>query len=529
MNIRDLHRKLHIINYTDSHGRYLSQLGIDREVKPFGLDRLSSYLKKLRKKGEPVLVIENGDSLQGPPLVDLHDYSSPKCEELEHPLTIVQRELGVDCFIPGNHEFNFGLEHIRRIRLESQTPWLSANILKEETLEPYFQSSLLFPYPDLTVGILGVTTDFIPKWEHHAHILGLEFENILTSVGQHIGELRKQCDYLIVVYHGGLERNPKTGDRYPGSVNSENQGYALWQTFPEIDLLLLGHQHRLFAHRPPKGKGALILQPACFGQHWAHVTLEYGQNRIKTKYRMVKAVNYAPDPELKKALLPHLNYNQQILDTVLGTVPASFRISDAMEQVWTTKHPFIQWIQNLMCQMAGVEIAAISLLDFSLTGLPHQVRMKDILSNYFFHDTFCILRIQGKILRQALELTASFFSLQQCVGGRPKLCVNPVWSDTRVRSYNYDIWAGIEYSFDIRREVGSRVQSLRFKGRDIDDEETLEVVVTSYRAGGAFYEMFSMDQVIQEFPTKITDLMIQDLMEKGNLDVEPIKNFKILY
>ncbi|MCP4295412.1 MAG: bifunctional metallophosphatase/5'-nucleotidase [Proteobacteria bacterium] len=524
-------QEIDIINYSDTHGRYLSKLGVDQETQSNGLDRLSTYISKLRAQDKSLIVIENGDSIQGTPLVDLHNYQFPKSKELDHPITIVHEALGVDCFVPGNHEFNFGISHIENIRKESKVPWICSNIKYSKTGRTLFLPHKVFCFEGFRIGVLGLTTDYIPKWENSSNIRGLDFVSVIDNLEDNIRDLKQQCDYLIVVYHGGLERIPGTSNHADKEMRSENQGFEIWSRFDEIDLLLLGHQHRLYSYRPRKRKKAIIVQPSSFGKTWSHIKITIEDQKFKTSFRMIKAEKYAPDKKLIQLLKPHLNINKQTLNSFLGRVTKDFSIKDPMKDVWTKKHPYIQWIQNLMIKTTNVDIAAISLLDSSLTGLPENVTMREILRNYFFHNTICILRIDGRILRQALELAASFFQIGSNKKNNSLLLYsqNIKWKEIKIKSYNYDMWSGIEYTMDIRRKIGSRITKLRFKGKTVKDNEQLDVAVTTYRAGGAFYTMFSPDMIIQEFPVRITDLMIQDLLEQGDLDVKVDDNFNIRY
>ncbi|MDH5561082.1 MAG: 5'-nucleotidase C-terminal domain-containing protein [Deltaproteobacteria bacterium] len=529
--------KFHILSYTDTHGRYLSKMDEKKDEHSHGLDRLSSYLKELRKKDEPVLLIENGDSIQGYPLVDLHDFNSPMCENLPHPLAIVHRELRVDCFVVGNHEFNFGIKHLKKIEKESNIPWLAANIYDSKTGEHFFSSSHFVEKFGFKIGVLGLITEFVPKLESSSFVSSLVFKNVIDVAGELIPKLKSQCDYLVVVYHGGLEKNPITDEHWSIAPDMENRGLALWETYPEIDLLLTGHQHRELLYRPDDPKRAEIIQPSCFGKLWSHTVLEVqprlGEMQehrfaIKQKSSLIQASKYSPDPEFVKKFEGNLRCIQGVLETPAGKVGAEFAINDPMKEVWLKKHPLIQWINNLLRQATGARIAACSLLDAKVRGLPENVTMGDIFKTYFFQDTFCLMRVDGKTLKEALEQVASFFTLDE-EDGQKRIDVHPEWRMFKIKSYNYDIYDGIEYGFDIGKPVGKRLAWLRFNQKDVGDLEELVIATTSFRAGGAFYKMFSTDKIIQEFTAKITDLMTNDLMTKKLVDVVPIQNFKVFY
>lgn len=527
--------KLNILFYTDVHGHFLSD--VDGGLRPNGLDRMVTYAKKLKKKGENLLIIDNGDSIQGNHLVDLFNYNSPQCRTLKHPLTILHEELGVSCFIPGNHDFNFGLRHLEKLQEESEIPWLAANIYTQSTKSPFFTPYHIFTFGLYKVGVLGFTTEFVPRWEDKTSIPDLDFRNVIKEASHWIGELEEKCDFLVVSYHGGLDKNPETGKPISNHMDSENQGFELWQMFPEIDLLLLGHQHRKFSYFPNDHERAPVIQGGSKGQMWSHITLSaeegkrYGSTGHKLsidKVEFIESHTVSPDPELKKRLLPHLKRNQDILDMHLGFAEKCFTIKNPLEDVWLKKHAYIQWIQELMCQASGCDISSISLLDPDLKGLPKKVTMRDILENYHFINTISVLQISGKTLKSALEKGASFFCLQK-ENGKNSIKVHPEWDTYKVRSYDFDMWYGIDYGFNISRPIGSRLAWLKYKGEDVEDEDLLKVVMTTYRAGGAFYDMFSPDLVITDFPAKISDLMIDDILHKKHLHVDIKQNFKVFF
>ena len=521
--------KLHIVNYTDTHGRYLSRNSQGTSYNPYGLDRLSSFLKELRKKEEPVLVIENGDSIQGKPIVDMHDFNSPICEDLEHPLNLLHQKLGVQCFVVGNHEFNFGLNHLEKIRKNSKIPWLGANIVSEKTEDCFFEPYSIFKYEDHTVGVIGLVTETIPKWENRSHISKLKFVDVIEVATTHIKKIRKECDFIIVVLHGGLESNPETGDPWSFGNDKENRGLELLQSVSGIDLLLTGHQHRTLLFPSDELGPKFIVQPPCYAKGWAHLTLEMkktGEHLLNAS--LINAANWEPDPELEEILTPHIKIINKVLDTELGFAPPEFAITDPMSQVWLQKHPLVQWINNLMCKATGVDVAASCILSNKTPGLSGKVTIGDVFQNYYFQDTICVIKIDGKTLRAILEKAASFFQVNQNQKGEKLIEIHPDWRRFKILAYNYDIWDGISYGINPEQAIGSRISWLTYKGENLLDETEIYAAVTNYRAGGAFYSMLSSDNIVQEFPVKITDLMTHDLLEQKTLDVEVIQNFKII-
>ncbi len=531
---------LHIIYYSDVHGRFLSKNHKKGDKPSLGLDRLSTYVKKLRQNGKNILLIDNGDTIQGTPLVDLHDFNTPSGKKHNHPINIVHDELGVDCFIVGNHEFNFGIRHLNQIRRNSKIPWLAANILKKGSNKTYFEPFRIFKFNGLKIGVLGLVTDYVSRWESTETIQGIEFKNVIDTAQTIIPQLNRKCDFLIVSYHGGLKKNPITNEKWTVVNSNENQALELWELFPEINLLLTGHQHRSLVYQPEKAKKATIIQPSCFAKCWAHIRLTTDtiaksslKKTEKTTFtitpKIIDSQDIPPDPIFGKILKPHQKYVDTILNMPLGSVDNSFVINDPLKDVWINKHPLIQWVNNLICETTGIDISGSPLLDSNLKGMKGKIKIKDILRYFFFQDTICVLKINGKILRSALEQAAGFFWLITGENGKKEIDINPDWRRYKILSYNYDMWDGINYGFDIRKPVGNRLVWLKYMKKEIRDNQELYVAVTSFRSGGAFYTMFSPELIVQDFPVKITDLMANDLLKKQHLTINPIQNFKIIY
>ncbi|MGK0288785.1 MAG: 2',3'-cyclic-nucleotide 2'-phosphodiesterase/3'-nucleotidase [bacterium] len=514
--------ELNIVSMTDVHGHYISE----PEKNTYGVDRLSSFIKTLRTQKENVLLIDNGDTIHGHHIVDLFDYNDHEFSNLQHPLTITHQHLQTDAFVLGNHEFNFGIQHLNQIQKESSIPWLAGNIATINSNKNPYHTSHIFNFNGIKVGLLGYITSYVPYWENQKHIPNLEFQDVLTCLKKDLVKIKNECDILIVAYHGGLEQklNKTT---LPPKVTSENVGFRIRQQFPEIDVLITGHLHEEILHIPENPNEMAVIQAGCFANSWGIIQIKGERNNTEFKIteksgELFSSKDFEPDLELQDKLKPHIEVIQKKLNVDLGTASNQFQIQDPLHDVWLKKHSLTQWINSLMMEHSGAKIAASALLTPHLVGLPNQVKLTHILENYPYLNTLCKIKITGKILKQALEKAASFFQYDN-----DEIVVHHEWKQKKIRSYDYDIWDGIEYEFDIKQPMGKRLSWVYFEGKEISDTEFFEVAVTSYRAGGAFYRMFSHDQIVWEEPTPINELMRIDLLKQKHLSIQPKQNFHI--
>ena len=264
--------KLSILETSDVHGHIFPiNYGLNAE-SPVGLGKISTLIHEIKETAPHTLIIDNGDVIQGTPLT--YHYARYSASET-NPMIKILNHIGYEAAVFGNHEFNYGLELLHQSIKESSFPWLSANLLNKKTGKPFFgKPYLIKEFPDgPKVGVLGLTTHYIPNWEKEEHIEGIEFQDALEAAKKWVSFLKdeEEVDLLVVSYHGGFERDLETGE--PTEVlTTENQGYQMCQEVEGIDVLLTGHQHRFIAGESVNG--VLIVQPGSQGRALGKVDVE---------------------------------------------------------------------------------------------------------------------------------------------------------------------------------------------------------------------------------------------------------------
>lgn len=273
-----------ILSTSDIHGyfnaddfrRPLNNTGI-------GLARAVSAMQAEQEQisdGDLVLRIENGDFIQGSPLTNYIEKIDSKALPLYDDLA---KLADYDIRIIGNHEFNYGRNYLEKA-LQGENI-INANILDQVTQTPFLgQPYRIFKKRGIKVGVIGLTTKFIPNWEPAKNIQGLYFADPVIIAKKYIKMLRSQVDLLILAYHGGFEVDLKTGKQL-GRITGENQGYELSQ-LAGVDALVTGHQHRLLAE---KINDLLITQPGYRGEAIGVMkfTFDTKQKLIENTVRLV--------------------------------------------------------------------------------------------------------------------------------------------------------------------------------------------------------------------------------------------------
>ncbi|MFB9750910.1 bifunctional UDP-sugar hydrolase/5'-nucleotidase [Paenibacillus hodogayensis] len=515
---------------SDLHGSMLPIQYANNEYNEVGFAKVATLIRRERERAESegglLLAIDNGDLIQGTPLA----YHHARIDNIPgNPMVLALNRLGYDGAVIGNHEFNYGMTVLDKAVKESQFPWLSANIVKTGTQEPYFGTPYFVRHcGGAKIAVLGLTTPYIPNWENPQNIEGLSFLDAVESAKRWVAFLREEerADVVIVSYHGGFENDPDTGEPSEAATG-ENQGYRLCMEVPGIDVLLAGHQHREVSGKSING--VTILQPGYLGQVVGLVKLTLVQDAggwtvAEKTSELLSVAGVEPDPEVVELCGPYEKATQQWLDTPIGSIEGDMTVGDPM-QIRMKDNALIEFINKVQMETSGATISNTALFTDESPGFPPHVTMRHIVSNYIYPNTLKVICITGRDMRAALERNAEYFILDG--SGRP--AINPKFSLPKPQHYNYDMWEGIDYTLDISRPEGSRVVRLAYRGEPVDPDKEYDVAMNNYRAGGGGdYTMFQGKPVVKDIPTDVSELIANYILERKTVVATVDGNWEVI-
>ena len=518
---------INILLTSDIHGTVYPIQYRNNELAEIGLAKLVTRITQERNQHEHVIVIDNGDFIQGTPFTYFY---AKYMHHTNNPMSLIANYIDYDVGVIGNHEFNYGMDVLNKFVLNANMPYLSANIISRHTKDPYFGKPYVIKhiYPNIKVAILGVTTHYIPNWEQPHHIKDLLFENALESTKKWVPYIREkeQPHLLIVAYHGGFERDLQTGE--PTEIlTGENQGYAMCQEIEGIDILLTGHQHRYISNT--KVNNVTVLQTGCNGHSLGKVHVKLQQNKdrwiIKDSHsELLSAQNIPADETVLSLVFTYEKQTQEWLDQPIGTIIGDMLIYDAM-QTRLQDHPFIEFINKVQMEVAEVNISCTSLFHNESSGFPKHITMRDIVSNYIYPNTLKVIRITGRDIKEALELSAEYFTLHT----DGNIIVNPAYTEPKPQHYNYDMWEGISYTLNISKPIGERVVFLQYEGYPVQLNQEYDVVMNNYRAsGGGNYSMYLNKPIVKDIPIDMSELIANYILERGTIKATINYNWKVI-
>ncbi|AZI58717.1 hypothetical protein EH165_11800 [Nakamurella antarctica] len=214
-------------------------------ASPGGLAHVGAFLAGVDR--ERCLIIDNGDLLTGSPL---GSWIARQDWPRGHPMVMEIERLGFDVAVPGNHDFDRGVQQLREhIGASGQIQFLCANWRNSDGSAALPASTVLVR-DGVRIGVIGVVTGHVQRLSIYDELDGAYFVDPVEAVRAEAERLRPQVDLLLVSYHGGLERDLVTGK--PTQYDTgEDQAARIIAQVRGIDGLVAGHQHRTAAVLAP--------------------------------------------------------------------------------------------------------------------------------------------------------------------------------------------------------------------------------------------------------------------------------------
>ncbi len=518
-----------ILETSDLHGHIYNWDFFGNSEYDQGLAVVSTLVKQERAANPNVLLLDDGDTIQGTPLIYYYNTQMP---DETNPMAVVMNDMGYDAMTIGNHEFNYGQAVLDKFIDDAEFPVMSANIRTADGSEQY-TPYIIEDVAGVKVGILGLTTVGIPVWEKAENIAGLRFDDAVEVAQQYVPQMKEEgADVIIALAHSGTHVEP-ADTREEGAWTTDtttwvDKGYAdvpdqnfiikLAEAVPEIDVIMAGHAHATIPESTING--VLIVEPSRWGRGVSKVTLKVDSdgNLVEKSGEFLSGTEVVPDQEILDLAKPYQETALAYVDSTIGTATGDF--PGAIEARWQDGPlaDFINAVQLDMAEEAGypaqISLAAI----FNDTGQfkTGSIKMADVYGVYQYDNTLYVLEITGDILKRALEHDAEYWA-QVDPGTTVTDPSTLVAGD--VRDYNWDLYSGVDYKLDLSKPAGERVVELMYQGEPVTPDQEFVLAINNYRAGGGGgYDMFTEGEVLWKSMSEIRDYMAEYIADKGTLD-----------
>lgn len=536
------HFRLTVLGTTDTHGNilnwdyYSDSEYDDSQHNDIGLAKISTLINQIRAERGigTTLTLDAGDTIQGTPLSYYYARIDPTAAI--HPMAAAMNTIGYDAAALGNHEFNYGLDVLRRFESQLQYPLLGANALDWQTGEPAFAEFVIRELPidghaePLKVGVVGLVTPGCAIWDK-ANLDGkLRFNGIVEQGKIVIPKvIEAGAEVVIVCCHSGADTSSSYGQALPWP---ENAASLLAEQVPGIDAILVGHAHleigQRFVAGPDGVKQVLLSEPRMWGQRLSVMELNLLRRQGRwtvdsASSTVLNANTVAEDSRIVELVASQHAATRAYVNEVIGSCTTAMSAATARFQD-TAVLGFVNHIQASAVRdaLTGSASAGLPVLSAvapfnARAAIPDgKVTVRDVAGLYAFDNTLVAIRFTGAQLKAYLEHSARYY--KQVAGTGPFRPVEithavTVTSPRGTADYNYDVVSGLQapltYEIDIFEPVGSRIRQLSYDGAPIPDDQQFVLALNNYRqSGGGNFPGVATAPIVYGAQVEIRQLII---------------------
>ena len=377
----------------------------------WGYAGLVQIRETLEAQGNAVLLVDNGDAIQGGPIGSLSDGKD---------MAALMNKVGYDVAIPGNHEFGYGVDNFLSIVNNAAFPYICCNLMNDN--EHVLDSSISLDCGGKKIAFVGATT---PSTIMTAANSSFQDENgnyiysflqedksgqaLYDEIQKNVDEARAGgADYVILLAHLGMGAS---GDVWDYASVAENTS--------GIDAILDGHSHDKEQVQVKNSEGKTVLRSACGTRMEAIGWLRISGNDGSMSTGLYKWDNSVPAPvlmgidnDINTAVTEAMSSVDEQLSEVIGTTEYDLVVYDP--EAVTEEGDSIRIVRraetnlgDLVADSLRVETGA----DIGLIGggsvrtsiSKGDITMKDIINVMPFNNDVCVSEVTGQQILDALE------------------------------------------------------------------------------------------------------------------------------
>ncbi len=544
--------KIKIVETSDVHGAIFPYNFVNDEPSNNSLAQVHTYVEGERaKEDQSVILIDNGDILQGDPAVYYYNYEKTNAP---HLYADVMNYMKYDVGTVGNHDIETGHPVYDKFNDELNFPWLAANAIDKKTNEPYFKSYHIIEKHGIKIAVLGLITPGIPNWLPKKIWEGIEFEDMIVTAKKWVAiiEQKEDPDLLIGLFHSGIDH---TYDNQTADMpRNENASQLIAEQVPGFDIVFVGHDHHEWntTVKDPNEKEVVILGPASRANSItiADIDLTYDEAADKWDKKItggiVEMKNIKPDEEFLNNFNSEFEEVKEYVSREIGTFTKTI---DAKESVFSNS-TFTDLIHNIQLEITDADISFTAPLSIYSKLNEGKIYVRDMFNLYRYENLLYTMELTGKEIKDYLEYSYSLWfntmrskednllSFVLDENGNPIISKRSGAATLKHRYYNFDSAEGVDYIVDVSQPIGDRISISSFSnGNEFSLDKKYKVAVNSYRGNGGGGHLVSgagikreelSKRVINSTEKDLRYYMMKWIEEKGTVSPVETKNWKVV-
>lgn len=486
LHINDFHSRIESINKFDS------TCSAEEEGKKEcfgGAARLKTAIDQRRQalSGKNVLLLNAGDNFQGSLF-----YTTYKGAAEAEFLNLMK----FDAMTVGNHEFDDSEDGLATFLDKVQFPVVTANVkaAAASKLGDRIKPSLVLDVGGQKIGIVGAVTNDTPELSSPGP--NVTIADDVQSITAAVQDLKGQgVNKIIALTHVGYPRD-----------------LAQIAKIPDVDVVVGGHSHSLLSNTDPKAEGPYptmvdnpggykvpVVQAASYSKYLGDLVVNFDDNGVVKDAKgdpILIDSTFTPDPaviaRVAELAKPIEELRKKVIGSSEGPIEGDRKVCRVKE---CSMGNLVADAMLDRTKNQGITIAFQNGggLRASIDG--GDVTQGEVITVLPFQNTLATFEATGADIVKALENGVS--QIDQGAGRFPQV-------------------AGLKFSFDQSKAVGSRVSDVQVKEGDnfapIDPAKTYKVATNNFmRGGGDGYSIFKEGKNAYDYGPDLADVTAEYL------------------
>lgn len=566
---------LRILETSDIHVNLMNydyyQTKTDNKV---GLVQTATLVNKAREEAKNSVLFDDGDALQGTPLGDyvankINDPKKPVDPSYTHPLYRLMNLMKYDVISLGNHEFNYGLDYLKKVTSKTKIPVINSNVYRDdhdgndENDEHYFDR----PYHILEkevvdeagqkqivkIGVMGFVPPQIMNWDK-ANLEGqVKAKDIVETAKKMVPKMKAEgADVIVALAHSGVDKSGY-------NVGMENASYYLTEV-PGVNAVLMGHSH---TEVKDVFNGVPVVMPGVFGSNLGIIDMqlkkvngkwEVQKDQSKPQLRPIADSKGNPLVESDQKLVNEIKDEHEktieYVNTHVGETKApinsyfSLVQDDPSVQIVTNaqkwyveqelKKPEYEKIKDIPVLSAGAPFKAGGRNGATYyTDIPAgTLAIKNVADLYVYPNTLYAVKVNGAQVKEWLEMSAGQFNQID-----PKKTEEQPLVNIGYPTYNFDILDGLKYEIDVTQPAkydkdgkvvnanANRIVNMTYEGKLVADKQEFIVATNNYRGSSQTFPGVSKGEVVYQSQDETRQIIVKYMQKIKDIDPAADQNW----
>lgn len=492
-------------------------LGIDKDIvvlyvndvhcgieDNLGYQDLVTVKKAYEAMGHTVLLVDNGDAIQGDIVGTLS-----KGEAIIN----IMNEAGFDVAVPGNHEFDYGMERFLELSNKADFDYVSCNFV-DKNGEAVFEPYVIKEVDGVKIAFVGICTPKTLTTSTPAYFMDDNGEFIYSFEQDETGEKLYACvqeavdgaraegaQFVIALTHLGTEADC-----------SPWMSTEVIENTTGIDAVLDGHSHSVWVEEHVKDKDGNEVILTSTGTKLANIgVLTISNDKTLHSTLVNDAVS---EEETMQDVIDAVNEeNEEIINTVVAHTDVDLVIADPATDeriVRVAETNLGDLCADAYRAMSGADIAFVNGGGVRSTINAGDITYGDIIKVHPFGNSMCMVEATGEEIYEALEMSAN--ALPAEYGGFLQVSGLSFTIDVNVESpVVLD-----ENKMFVKVDGDARVKDIMVGEEPLDLEKTYTVACHDYLLlnMGDGYTMFADNNVLLDSVMIDNQVLINYIVDK---------------